>query len=252
MLCIAPYKTGKEEFGCGKCLPCKFAKRRVWVGRVMLELHCHRHSCFVTLTYKEAPDGFSEEDVRLFFKRLRRRRGAVRYLLVGEKGSKGGRVHYHVALFGVSVTERANIDKCWGLGFVDVGELNAKSAAYLVKYMLKGEDHESFRRMSLKPGIGGLAVGTVAAHLAPLLASGVIDDVPPGVRCGERIFPMSRYVRSKVRVGLGRDGTTPASVRAVAQAEYAAEDGSLRERKRLNSYETALCRLAILRSKEKL
>lgn len=252
MLCVNPYKTGKEEFGCGKCLPCRFAKRRVWVGRIMLELQCHRHSCFVTLTYKEAPSGYVEKDVQMFFKRLRRVCGKVRYLLVGEKGSKGGRVHYHLALFGVSAGQYRDIDRCWGLGFTDVGELNSQSAAYIVKYMLKGDASERFVRRSLKPGIGGLVVGEVSARMAPLLESGVLEDVPTGIRSSGRIFPMSGYVRRKVRLKVGRSHVTPQSVRLAQQAEYAAKCPVLREKERENAYVSALGRLSIMKSKEKL
>lgn len=256
MLCINPYKTGKEEFGCGKCLPCKFTKRRVWVGRIVVESLCHRHSCFVTLTYKDAPDEFSDSDVRLFFKRLRRSVGNVRYLLVGEKGSRSGRIHYHVALFGVSIAQSATLRRCWKEGFIDVGELNAGSAAYLVKYMLKSDSGEVFRRMSLKPGIGAgpdkKMVKSLGAQLGPLLHEGRIEDVPPSIRVGSRMYPVSRYVRAKVREKVGRSPLTPQSVRSTQQDEYASQCPVHRERVRENGYTSALCRLEIMKSKEKL
>lgn len=253
MLCIAPFKTGKEEFGCGKCVTCKFAKRRTMVGRIMLELACHKASCFATLTYKEAPSGYVESDVRLFFKRLRRKVAGVRYLLVGERGSRSGRVHYHVALFGVSISQSAVLRECWNAGFVDVGELNEASAAYLVKYMLKSNgDEKPFRRMSLKPGIGGLVVKQLAGQLAPLFSMEVIKDVPVALRSAGRMYPISGYVRRKVRVECGMPHTTPSAVRAISQAEYAAECPVSRENRRVNGYESALGRMAIMKSKEKL
>lgn len=253
MLCVNPYRTGKEEFGCGKCLPCKFAKRRVWIGRMMLELHCHAASCFVTLTYKDEPNEFEPDHLRVLFKQLRRRRGPFRYLAVGERGKASGRRHYHVALFGVSMAESFAVRECWVHGFVDVGELNSRSSAYLVKYLLKDYgDEKPFRRMSLKPGIGGLAVGRLAAGLAPLLSSEVIEDVPPAIRVAARKFPLGSYVRKKVRVLSGRDPHTPALVRAQHQEEYKAKCPLQRERERENGYVSALCRLEILKSKEKL
>lgn len=250
MLCVNPYRTGKEEFGCGKCLPCRFTKRRVWVGRIMLELQAHRHSAFVTLTYKDAPDDFSEHDVRLCLKALRRRYGRIRYLLVGERGTKGGRVHYHMALFGVSPTESRGIGRCWSRGFVDVGELNSASAHYLVKYLLK--DGERFRRMSLKPGIGGLLVNQIGARLEPHFRSGGIEDVPPSIRVAGREVPVGRYVRKKVRAMLGRDERTPVSVRLRQQEDYGLQDSAVRECKRENTYLSALQRLEIMKTKEKL
>lgn len=250
MLCVNPYRTGKEEFGCGKCLPCKFARRRVWVGRIMLELQAHKSSCFVTLTYKEAPDDFNSDDVRLFLKELRRKHGRARYLLVGERGAKSGRIHYHVALFGVSPTERGIIARSWKRGFVDVGELNSRSAHYLVKYLLK--DGESFRRMSLKPGIGGLLVDQIGARVGPLLASEVIEDVPTSIRVANRMVPIGRYVRKKVREKVGRSGLTPQSVRELQRAEYALQDAAVRECKRENGYLSCLGRLEVMKTKEKL
>lgn len=220
---------------------------------MMLELHCHAASCFVTLTYKDEPNEFEPDHLRVLFKQLRRRRGPFRYLAVGERGKASGRRHYHVALFGVSMAESFAVRECWVHGFVDVGELNSRSSAYLVKYLLKDYgDEKPFRRMSLKPGIGGLAVGRLAAGLAPLLSSEVIEDVPPAIRVAARKFPLGSYVRKKVRVLSGRDPHTPALVRAQHQEEYKAKCPLQRERERENGYVSALCRLEILKSKEKL
>lgn len=245
MLCVNPFRTEGEEFGCGKCLPCRFKRRRTWVGRMQLESLLHRHSCFVTLTYKEAPDGFRKEDVQSYVRALRKRGVRLRYFGVGERGSRGGRVHWHVAMFGVSAAQQDVLRKCWHHGFVDIGEFNGKVAHYIAKYICKGGD--CARISSLKPGIGA----DFAPRMAALLP-GSIEDVPPGIRVSGRIVPVSRYVRNRVRQAMGRSEGTPSSVREKQKGEYLAGDSALRERQRENGYLSAVVRLDIMKSKEKL
>lgn len=249
MLCVNPYRTGKEEFGCGKCLPCRFSKRRMWVGRMLLESRLHRHSCFVTLTYKRCPDGLRKEDFQRFVRALRKRGLHCRYLAVGEFGTRSGRPHFHAVLFGVSIAQGAVLRRCWDHGFIDVGEFNGRTASYVAKYLCKSYDkgEPPVVLRSLKPGIGG----DFAPRLAGVLP-GRLSDVPAGIRVDGRIVAVGRYVRKKVRVLLGREGTTPVSERERMRAEYAAEDSLVREARRENQYLSALARLEIMRSKEKL
>lgn len=253
MLCINPYRTGVEEFGCGKCVTCRFTKRRRWVGRLMLELQSHKHSCFVTLTFKEVPDDFPGTYMAAFMRSLRRVRGSCRYFGVAEYGTRSGRGHYHLALFGVSAAERCAIAKAWDRGFVHIGELNSASAHYLVKYALKDFNGEKpFVRMSLKPGIGALYVERMADSVRALVDGGQLEDVPAGVRVAGRIYPKGRYIRGLEREALGRDRRTPQIVRAEQIREYAEADPGERERVRSNGYQSALARLAIIKTKEKL
>ena len=41
------------EVPCGKCLACRITKRREWSLRMFHELHYHKDSSFVTLTYDD-------------------------------------------------------------------------------------------------------------------------------------------------------------------------------------------------------
>lgn len=220
----------------------------------------HRHSVFVTLTYKDAPDEVSKRDLQLFFKRLRARLGVgFRYFAVGEYGGRGGRPHYHVALFGVSFAEADDIGESWDRGFVQVGELNARSAHYIAGYVQKklmnavpeGKLPE-FALMSLKPGIGGLAAGKIADAVKSLIHSGRLADVPPSIRHERSLYGMGRYLRNRARVAVGLDARTPQSGLAELAAKYASEDSEVRERKRVNGYVSARVRFEISKTKEKL
>lgn len=250
MLCVNPYRTGKEEFGCGKCLPCLFTRRRIWVGRLMLELQDHRHSCFVTLTFKEVPDEFPGDHMGVFVRKLRRRGFRGRYFGVAEKGSRSGRPHYHMALFGMSAGDRNKLEKCWPHGFIHVGELNAASATYLVKYLVK--DGAGFARMSLKPGIGGLRAKSRALVQKKWIEQGALEDVTPVVRIAKRLYPKGQYIRKLERVLGGMASTTPTVVLQRKREEYAAEDAALREERREQGYVRMQAQLSIIRSKDKL
>ena len=154
------------------------------------------------------PDDWSlhKKHCQLFMKRLRKAypNQKIRYFLCGEYGGickhglslsdvgcplcSVGRPHYHVVLFnfhpedleaygqqdGVTRWTSPKLEKIWRYGFVDVGEVNFDSAAYVAGYVLKkvtglrAEDHyydvdeygvynpltPEFVLMSRRPGIG--------------------------------------------------------------------------------------------------
>lgn len=102
---------------------------------------------------------------------------------------------------------------------MSVGNLETRSAQYLAGYVTKkmtraddsrldGRDPE-FSRMSLKPGIGHGALWEVASET---LRHGLEkrSDVVGGLRHGDRVLPLGRYLRSSLRVMVGRDGKSPA------------------------------------------
>lgn len=120
---------------------------------------------------QHVPDNWSlnKSHMRNFFKRLRKYfpDQQVRYFYAGEYGKKCqhgidlsrvkcpmcncGRPHYHVCLFNASFLDleayqsdggiirytSPALERLWGYGFVDVGELNYSSANYTAKYILK-------------------------------------------------------------------------------------------------------------------
>lgn len=244
-LCKNPYMKGVIACGCGSCKPCLVNRRRLWSSRIMLESLNYENNAFVTLTYspeKMPPSGsLVPSDVQLWLKRLRERifPETVRYFLAGEYGDKEGRPHYHVALFGFASCERGRTEhrlksccarcdlvaRSWGLGGVDVGELNQQTAqyvaGYVVKKMTKKDDprllgrYPEFIRMSLKPGIGALSLQPLAdacKSSAYALKLAIDGDVPPSLLQGKKSMPLGRYLRRKLREKIGRAPETPSSV----------------------------------------
>lgn len=222
MLCKKPYMVGVLPVGCGQCMPCRINRRRLWTHRILLESYKHGDSCFVTLTYdrEHLPEGGSLEpvDSQKWLKRLRQafKGKKIRYYLVGEYGDLRGRPHYHVALFGIGAAFRDVIEKTWGLGGVFVGELNRATAnyigGYVTKKMTKGTDERlkgrlpEFCRMSLKPGIGALAMEDVKKVLTTKYGRDLIleqGDVPMSLKHGRSSLPLGRYLRRKLRGLLG-------------------------------------------------
>lgn len=95
--CIKPIYVKGEYYPCGKCLLCRSKLRNEWVQRCEFELCDHSKSCFLTLTFTEenvAKYWQNEDlnvlydDVRYFFKRVRKNYGKFRYFGVFELGKK--------------------------------------------------------------------------------------------------------------------------------------------------------------------
>ncbi|WNK12449.1 MAG: replication initiator protein [Microvirus sp.] len=180
------------QISCGKCVGCRLERSRQWALRCVHEASLYPENCFVTLTYSEEhlpdPPQLVKRHVQLFFKRLRKRFGKLRYVMCGEYGEKLTRPHYHALIFGMDFpdkkkhTERAGIttfksqilEDIWGLGFCTLGAISFESAAYVARYSMKkinGDQAKShyeridastgeliqlqpeYLAMSLKPGI---------------------------------------------------------------------------------------------------
>lgn len=236
--CLRPYMQGNLPFGCGKCMPCKIKRRRLWAFRLVLESYMHVGSCFVTLTYRpeEVPNGSSlvPLHVQLWLKRFRKcvSPQRVRYFAVGEYGEKTERPHYHVAIFGVGPADVLHsgqtvsevVASSWGKGFVSVGELTSASASYVVGYVLKKMTSKSdvrlygrlpeFSRMSLKPGIGAEAMKLLGTRIMESdFALNEVSlrkgDVPSVLRLEGKISPLGRYLKGRLRHELGLPKGTP-------------------------------------------
>lgn len=172
----AKESDGSEmEVACGSCLGCRLDRSRTWAMRILHESSEHSRNCFITLTYdnENCPVDFSLEKTHLqkFWKRLRKKKGKLRYYACGEYGDvcehqlsasgKGelpkcpscntGRPHYHACVFGTGFEDLELIGEnngvpyftspelasVWQKGHVQVGELNYESAAYVARYVLK-------------------------------------------------------------------------------------------------------------------
>jgi len=228
MLCKKPFRSGLMEHGCGQCTPCRINRNKTWAHRMVLETYAHERNSFVTLTYAIEPEGATlvPNDLRLFLMRLRSLiyPQKVRYYACGEYGGQG-RPHYHLALFGLGPEDEEIIQKAWSdpetkrpLGFIVVGTLTFDSAQYIAKYIQKGRTkqgdpslngrHPEFSRMSLKPGIGALAVSDIGDSLTTSAGAELIlshGDVPRSLKHGKRNMPLGRYLRKKIRHYLGLD-----------------------------------------------
>lgn len=248
----------------------------------MLESTQHVRSHFITLTYAEEhlPVGGSlvPRDVQLFLKRLRSAiaPARVRYYLVGEYGEKTWRPHYHVALFGypsplvIGKHKECSCELCvaWSMGIVHVGEIMMESAAYVASYTLKkmtqvtdprlAGRHPEFARMSLRPGIGALAIAQLKEALVDR-NTGEIRlrefDVPAIAKSNGRLWPLGRYLRRLLRVAaLGR-AEEPGGVRELRNLVLQAgllEPGAreAQERARVVSLRNAEGREKLNRSKK--
>lgn len=220
------------EFPCGQCLVCRLRSQRTWVARILLEQAVHADSCFVTLTYDEDhypgsfvrrgvsyPEGsVNPRDLQLWLKRLRRLAPCpVRYVAVGEYGEKTWRPHYHAALFGLSDPQL--VLESWGKGQVLVKGIGPESAAYIVSYTLKRRNtdercegrHPEFKLQSLRPAIG--------LRTSERLCFPAGSEVQ-GVRINNRIYPLGRYLRARLRSQSGLD-TEDATALRHRMAKYA-------------------------------
>lgn len=258
MMCRKPFVQGMAAYPCGQCMPCRVNRRRTWTHRLMLEQLASKKSSFVTLTYSDEKVPIMKQsgslmatlvpkDLQDFLKRFRKAISPerVRYYAVGEYGDVTWRPHYHLALFGYgpcyygrSQYTKRRVNCCricdlvrdtWENGFIYIGELELKSAAYIAGYMLKkmtkADDerlqgrHPEFARMSLRPGIGASAVLEVAQKLLDYDLDEKLVDAPGYLDHGRRRLPVGRYLHGRLREMLGRSKSAPSEVIDAIQAE---------------------------------
>lgn len=165
----------KIEIPCGNCLGCRLDHANMWATRIYMESKLWKKCCFITLTYnnknlpinKNGLPTLVKKDLQDFMKRLRYHHkgneewihpltgeyeNPIRYFACGEYGPKGGRPHYHIAIFnweprdlvlykqnkhGDGIFKSKNLMEIWGKGFVTVEELNFNTAAYIARYVQK-------------------------------------------------------------------------------------------------------------------
>ncbi|QXN75062.1 replication initiator protein [Microvirus mar18] len=167
------------EVPCGKCVECAKAYSSEWALRICLEAAQYKENCCLTLTYNNehlpADNQLCRRDIQLFIKRLRKSLypQKIRYFYAGEYGSLRGRPHYHCIVFnyfpkdalpfyeknGNQFYKSEALAKLWDKGFVDVGQVDYRTAFYCAKYLQKvgkWKDFvvQPFVGMSLKPSIG--------------------------------------------------------------------------------------------------
>lgn len=165
---------------CGKCTLCCDKKAKEWSVRCIAE-NIASNSCpyFITLTYADCLINnckLVKSDVQKFIKRLRinlfnsGHPCDIRYVAVGEYGSKRKRPHYHLLLWNLPNMNNHNllriIQRAWSLrgksiGFCYLGKVERGGVNYVLKYMRKPctDDVEklyypTFFLASRRPAIG--------------------------------------------------------------------------------------------------
>lgn len=174
---------------CGKCYNCRKQQAFAWAVRIQMEQLCYKRDecCFLTLTYDDdhVPYELDHKHLQRFLHTLRtilnRQDGSkIRYFVAGEYGSKLGRPHFHMILFGYDFFkdgvffERSKsggflythdfITRSWPHGIASFGEVTSASAMYVAQYTTKklvdssadliGERKQPYIQMSRRPGIG--------------------------------------------------------------------------------------------------
>lgn len=181
----------KIELPCGNCSACAVNAAEDWAIRISHESRMHKFSMFATATYDaenmqvlqsqinermmrdgvdlvEARKAQMVEDHQRFLKRLRKyvRPVVIKFFAAAELGDKSGREHIHYVVFGVDFlagSQKATgtlyrnpmLEKLWGKGSINFGEVNDASASYVAQYATKKQDGNAvFKLQSLKPAIG--------------------------------------------------------------------------------------------------
>lgn len=207
-------RLASTPFPCGQCMHCRINKSREWKHRIMLESMSHLENSFVTLTYDDehvpGDNSVSPKEITLFLKRLRKalHPERFRYFIVGEYGETSYRPHYHACLFGVCDFD--TIDKAWGKGFIQIGELNPRSAGYCCGYILKGmtsKKDERLKEKKLSPEFmrcskmtpGGLGIETLKQIAEKLKKAEYGKDIAiRTVRHGKKEYPLGKYLTNKL------------------------------------------------------
>jgi len=178
--------TGQVErsmVACGQCPTCQAGRKNDWAGRLIAEAKTAKDVYFLTLTYKNEPADYHYTDVQKMLKHLRtdlvRNHGGkgVRFFVVGERGNKFGRIHWHILLFfnarhHIARPPKNTLWQFWPHGWTQVAHVpthdTIRRVRYCAKYAVKtiGDDRSCRLRCSLKPAIGGAFLRDFAEGIA--------------------------------------------------------------------------------------
>ena len=210
------YRQAATPHPCGRCLPCRVNKKRVWVTRNLLEAMCYDHNTFTTLTYSDEnlPEELKRKHLTEYIKKLRRiRRIPTRYFGVGEYGTKSGRPHYHLLLFGLEQNlAKEYTDKAWNKGFHYHGTVTKESVEYVTGYMAKGWNYERNPKLEgrakefasqSRRNPGGVGLPGIQEVARKIIASGFDYSIIRQLRFGGKNYPLGRYLTGKLVELLG-------------------------------------------------
>jgi hypothetical protein len=108
----------------------------VWQKRATFEYYLSERTWWTTLSYRGNHEP-SYEDVKKFFKRLRKKH-SFRYVISEERGAKHERLHWHILIHCGRDLTRRRLEKSWGHGFVHPRlAISGGLGGYLAKYLAK-------------------------------------------------------------------------------------------------------------------
>ena len=163
------YMPGLFQVPCGECIACRLNYARDWAIRCTHEASLHEQNSFVTLTFNDEnlpKDGsVRPSHISDFMRKLRKKiqPRKVRFYGCGEYGSRLGRCHYHILLFGYDFADKSlwksginrtgrpsmrnsgrfslytskELEGFWQKGFTTTGEVTLESAGYVARYIGK-------------------------------------------------------------------------------------------------------------------
>lgn len=192
------------QIPCGKCITCLINKRLTWTLRCNHEVKMLKDSCaasFITLTYDDEhlPPHLMSEHLTLFIKRLRQYlfrnfKVRIRHFSCGEYGSKSGRPHYHLLIFGWrGYGFEIFLQDLWQYGFVSFSDVNSARIDYVCGYVMKKlhptairGDYPEFIRYSQ-----GLGRDWLDKYWMDVLHQGTIP-------CNGRQYPVPEYYLKRI------------------------------------------------------
>ena len=132
------YAVALQDVRCRKCANCMRMRQAQWMYRGAVEYATHKRTWFVTLTWKDG-SVCDYEEVKKFFKRLRKKHGAFRYLCTEEKGELNERLHWHILLHCSDSLTWRSISSEWSHGHIHCKLARTSGlASYIAKYAAKG------------------------------------------------------------------------------------------------------------------
>lgn len=239
MSCGFPINVTGSLRPCGKCQGCLRRRRRGWVGRMLAEQAALGDTSFITLTYEDDQlplrhhrgldiwiPTLEKSHAKNWIRSVRRKatpRGLpMRFFMAAEYGTKTGRPHYHVILFGIGPTWMKDFEPCWKRGFQSWYPASAASMAYVAKYCLKhGKDPElslpehgewslenprvtvpPFRRLSRNPPLGAdLATRVIKAVRTPGRITDLLEAekfIKGNYRTNGDNYPIDRTIKDRI------------------------------------------------------
>lgn len=154
---VDPRSGGDRLFvGCGKCGACRYNRRVDWSFRISQQAKVSSNVTFVTLTYCDgmvpiSQNGLltleSRKELGGFVKCLRRKQDQftdrkLKYVMVGEYGTRTDRPHYHYIFFDLHTEfdDGVEILKLWEKGVPHVVKVTDALIHYITKYHVTARD----------------------------------------------------------------------------------------------------------------